>query len=309
MSIFKLILFVAVIFCHSVVEGHSGSLTTPQAHAFLSTYLKGPIQNWPKKLPKKSEIPSGPQGAHIREGIAILEHTSQFAGPNAADPTHRLSQNNLNCISCHPAGTASDLPGTKYGQLPYINTIHEYPKLDIKTMKIITLQDRIRGMFGGGNGKLTDNSITMQSLMAYFTWLGTYTKPGSPIKGSYLKQLPPIQGAPSPARGKISYEQKCLSCHGDKGLGIPKANFSTGGGYQIPPIAGNDTYSDGGHMYSVNVLARFIYGYMPQGATVEKPLLSPQEACDIAAYINTALPRKHDPNKENYYPNPDFKPY
>ena len=88
---------------------------------------------------------------------------------------------------------------------------------------------------------------------------------------------------------------------------IQNPDFAAGGGYQFPPIAGDDSYNDGGHMAQIPLFARFIYGYMPQGATLKHPIITPQNAIDIAAYVNTVLPRKHDPNRNTYYPNPNFK--
>lgn len=291
-----------ILFTTGFIFSASAVLTTEEAQRFLSTYLQNPPQNWPKKGPKKSDIPPGEQGAQIRQGIAILEQTSVLAGPHK-----KIAKNNLNCIHCHPAGP-SGLPGTRPGQLPYLNVIHEYPKLDTKTMKIITLQDRIRGMFGGGRGQLTDESIPMKALMAYMSWLGRYTQPGAPLKGSYLKPLPPISIPADPERGRKAYTQFCTSCHGAQGLGMQNPQFNTGGGYAIPPIAGNDTYTDSGHMASIPIFARFIYGYMPLGATPERPQLTLEQAYDIAAYVNTQLPRGHDPDISSLYPNPRFRP-
>lgn len=282
-------------------------LTTQEAHQFLEHYLPNPQQEWPKHLPTRADIPKGKQGEYIKKGIAILEHTSSLVGPRVKNPDKRISHNNLNCIQCHAAGE-SGLPGTRQWQLPYINVRHEYPKLDIKSMKIITLQDRIRGMFGGGNGKLSDDSEEMKAIMAYFTWLGSYTKPGASMKGSFLKEISEPKVAANPKKGKKLYEAKCQVCHGEKGLGVKKPGFEKGAGYLYPPIAGDDSYTDGGHMYLVPVMARFIYGYMPLGATLENPQLTVEEAHHIALFINSTLPRKHDPKRGSYYPNPAFRP-
>ena len=299
----KIILLILAPFCF----GLSDPLTTDQATIFLSHYLQKPIQNWPKTIPTESDIPAGEHGDLIRQGIKLLEHTSKYAGPKAINPNNRLSQNNLNCVQCHVPGT-SGLPGTRAGQLPYINVVHEYPKLDVKSMKVISLQDRIRGMFGGGNGRLTDDSFQMKAMMAYFSWLGSYSKSGARMNGTFLKPLPLPKIAASPKRGKPLYIKNCATCHGDKGLGVETMDFDKGGGYLMPPLAGNDTYTDGGHMYLIPIMARFIYGYMPLGATSEKPQLAPQDAYDIAAYINTDLPRKKDANRKNHYPNNAFRP-
>lgn len=286
----------------------SQTLSTAQAQAFFSNYLKGPAQPWPKHFPSRQDIPLGSEGNLIRNGIAILEQTSKLVGPNAPIAEHRMSQNNLNCVNCHPAGP-SGLPGTRPGQLPYVNVIHEYPKLDVKSMKMMTLQDRIRTMFGGGNGRLTDDSAQMQALVAYMQWLGKLTQPGARLAGSFLADVDPPAAAASPTRGKLAYTQRCMACHGPEGRGIPKPDFATGGGYLVPPVAGDDTYTDAGHMYLVPLLARFIYGYMPPGSTDAQPGMTVNDAFDIAAYINTDLARKHDAKRVEHYPNKLFRPF
>ena len=61
-------------------------------------------------------------------------------------------------------------------------------------------------------------------------------------------------------------------------------------------------------MSAANLLASFIFGTMPLGATPEKPLITVEQAYDIAAYVNSVLPRRHDPKRNTHYPNPLFRP-
>lgn len=97
-------------------------------------------------------------------------------------------------------------------------------------------------------------------------------------------------------------------CHAANGSGKPQADFAQGGGYIFPPVAGNDTYTDGGDMYMVPMLTRFIHANMPLGSSAAAPTLSVDEAFDIAAYINSALPRKHALKRTSLYPDPAFRP-
>jgi thiosulfate dehydrogenase len=107
-----------------------------------------PLQNWVE--PNPNTIPYGEEGDDIRRGIALLTHTSWLMGPEMADQEHRLAANNLNCVNCHEAGP-SGLPGTKPFVVPFVNVAHEYPKLDVKSMRIISLEERIVGMLGNGS--------------------------------------------------------------------------------------------------------------------------------------------------------------
>jgi thiosulfate dehydrogenase len=59
----------------------------------------------------------------------------------------------------------------------------------------------------------------------------------------------------------------------------------------------------------VPVLASFIYVNMPYGkSSFNKPALSVGDAYDIAAYINTNLPRKYHPDRSKEFPDTAFRP-
>ncbi|MNE54515.1 hypothetical protein D3C80_1492980 [compost metagenome] len=73
-------------------------------------------------------------------------------------------------------------------------------------------------------------------------------------------------------------------------------------------MAGDDTYDDGGHMYMVPLLTRFIHANMPLGSSAAAPQLTVEEAYDIAAYINSELPRRHAPQRVGAYPDSAFRP-
>jgi len=262
-------------------------------------------QTWQE--PNLKQIPAGKEGELIRYGIEILSQTSSITGPYAPDKKLRYSRNNLNCINCHEGGH-SKLPGTKPYSIPFINVINEYPKLDIKTGKTISLEDRVRGMFGQGEEIIQNDSKEMRAILGYFTWLNNTVKAKEPIKGTSLLKLNPISRAADPIRGKIIYQKQCASCHGIEGLGIKNSEFNQGAGYLYPPLAGNDTYDDNGHMYLIPTLAAFIYANMPLGSTYKNPTLTQEQSYDVAAYINSDLPRLHNPNIKFSYPNPNFRP-
>lgn len=278
------------------------SLNTTEAKDILQRFKSRPEQPW--IAPSRSELPTDETIAY---GLKILTHTSEIVGPQAPNPTLRYSRTNLNCVACHQPGE-SGLPGTRKYSLPWTNVMNDYPTLDVKSMRIISLEDRILGMLGGGPVKMTKDSREMKAIMAYLTWLSSKAKPGMRMNGTgYFEAKLPTRAA-NPLAGKALYKVHCMACHGPKGLGMRRPNFDTGGGYLFPPIAGDDTYDDGGHMYMIPLLAKFIYTNMPLGVTPEKPKLTRGEALDIAAYINSDLPRFHSLKRGEFYPNPLFRP-
>lgn len=283
-------------------EGH---IDSTDAVRLLSDYQARPVQPW--RLPDPAAIPQGAEGQRIRAGMALLQQTARLAGPLAADPSKRFSRNNLNCVNCHQAGP-SGLPGSKPYGLPLVNAINDYPKLDPKSMRMITLGQRVAGMFGKGEVALTEQTPELQAILAYLRWLGSETEPGKAMTGSGLMDVALPERSADPERGRGLYAALCAQCHGPRGEGMPAADFALGGGYLFPPLAGDDTYDDGGHMYMVPLLTRFIHANMPLGSSAEAPQLKVGEAYDIAAYINSELPRRHAPGRIGAYPDPAFRP-
>lgn len=300
------ILFVVNAYAFDVSPLKPGdAVDTPTGASLSRRYENRPNQPW--AMPDPSDIPNGPQGDLIRFGMTILTDTSRTIGPQAPDQTQRYSANNLNCVHCHEAGS-SGLPGTKPFALPFVNLVNDYPKLDIKSMRIVSIEDRIRQMCGKGAIPFTHDSRAMRAVVAYITWLDAKAKPGMRMEGTGLQTLAMPDRAADPHIGARLFEEKCAVCHTKTGAGVRRPDFDAGGGYQFPPIAGTDTYDDGGHMYMIPLLARFIHANMPFGATAATPVLSIDEAYDIAAYVDSALARRHSLVRPTLYPDPAFRP-
>jgi cytochrome c len=276
------------------------------ARRILDADAARPVRPWAAL--KASDIPAGPDGKLIRYGMDLMTRTSELIGPRITQHAMRFAHNDLNCVACHQAGP-SGLPGTKKFSMPLYNAARDYPKLDIKSMKVISLQMRIQGMLGAGEAKITPGTREMRALVAYITWLGKNNTDGTRIAGSGLDEAMPLpRRAADPGRGKVLYQTNCIACHGAEGLGVKNPGFERGKGYAFPPIAGPDAYDDGGHMYMIPLLTRFLHVNMPLGATADQPKLSVDDAYDIAAYVNSALPRKHDAARQALYPLAQFRP-
>jgi len=86
--------------------------------------------------------------------------------------------------------------------------------------------------------------------------------------------------------GRELYEAQCAECHGAEGEGL-----LVEGEVVFPPLWGPRSYNWGAGMHRVDTAAAFIAANMPLLDTVR---LTPQEAWDVAAYIN-AHERPQDP--------------
>jgi len=281
-------------------------LDTAAAQALQARYEARPKQPWQE--PDEARIPSGVAGEQIRDGIDLMRNTSRRVGKLAPDATKRMGWNSLNCVNCHQAGP-SGLPGTKKFALPLVNAVNDYPKFDAKSGKVISLEQRALGMFGAGAVPIKVDTPEFQAIMAYLRWLGRETQQGAAMAGTGLMPIEPIARAADPKRGKALFQAKCQACHGADATGQPKPDFDVGGGYLVPPLAGDDTYDNAGHMFAVPLLARYIAASMPLGATYDKPQLTNAEALDIAAYVNDdSTPRRQNPNRAKLYPDAALRP-
>lgn len=282
------------------------ALPTADAQALLARYAARPQQPW--REPSEARIPAGPAGDQIRDGIDILRNTSTRVGKLAPDASKRMNWNSLNCVNCHQAGP-SGLPGSKKFTLPLVNAVNDYPKFDIKSGKIISLEQRAMGMFGAGAVPIKVEAPEFQAVLAYLRWLAQDTQPGAAMDGAGLLPMKAIARAADPVRGQKLYASKCQACHGVDAGGQRKPDFAQGGGYMFPPLAGSDTYDNAGHMFAVPLLARYIRASMPFGASADKPQLTPAEALDIAAFVNDdATPRGQNPNRTKLYPDVALRP-
>lgn len=286
------------------------TLSDSQGVEYFKEYSKRPLQKWPEKKVSIEDIPQGKEGELIRYGIEILANTEGIIGPKSK---LKMSNNEVNCKACHLEDD-NGLPGTKKYVLPFINAINNFPKLDIETMKIISLQDRIRGMAGASSQQFPDDSKEMKAIVAYFQWLKkTYKiKDNVTLEGTYLAKMDFPDRAANPVVGKKLYEENCSMCHGEDGKGMKNDNYAQGGGHLYPSLL---IWPDGGHMAMIPVLARFLRSAMPLGASADHPVLSPSEAIDLAAFLNTGFLRLPIMSTENragldtaYSKSPSLKP-
>lgn len=232
------------------------------------------------KAPDASTIPTGIEGEEIKYGRELIANTSKFLGPKGSVKT---ISNGMNCQNCHLEA------GTKTFGNNYSAVSSTYPKFRPRSGTQETIEKRVNDCFERSlNGQaLPDESREMKAIVAYIHWLGTDVPKGETPKGSGLVALEFLDRAAKVSIGKNLYEEKCTVCHGKDGTGILNEDGTT---WTYPPLWGDKSYNTGAGLYRLSFFARYIKANMPLGATHDAPMLTDEEAWDIAAYVNS-LPR------------------
>ncbi|TAE60983.1 MAG: cytochrome C [Bacteroidetes bacterium] len=222
------------------------------------------------------------QKKQIEYGRDLIARTAAYLGPKGSV---RHITNGMNCQNCHlDAGTR--VFGNNYGAVA-----STYPKFRARSGGIEDIHKRVNDCIERSlNGQPLDTaSAEMQAIRAYILFLGSNVPKGEKTPGSGLKALPYLDRAADPQAGEALYQAKCQSCHQQDGGGLPAPDGIT---YTYPPLWGKNSYNDGAGLYRLGNFARYIKYNMPLGATHDNPLLSDEEAWDIAAYVNSR-PRPH----------------
>lgn len=247
------------------------------------------------KKPDLSSLGNSPYDSLVRYGYALIHETYKYLGPDAPNPKMRYAGNRLACQNCHLDA------GTKYYGIPYVGVVGRFPQYRGRENKVGSIEERINGcMERSMNGRsLPVDSREMRAMVAYMQWISRGVPTGEKIKGTGLPDITLPDRPADTLRGKEVYELKCASCHGKNGEGVR----NQAGGYQYPPLWGPDSYNDGAGMHRLITAAKFIKANMPFGATADAPMLSDEEAYDVAAFINAYHhPRPPKPGKEKDYP-------
>lgn len=227
-----------------------------------------------ERQPQGAQIPRGPAGRKIRLGQRIFAQTPRFASPYVG--------NQMNCADCHLQG------GREPYSAPLVGVPGMFPAYSQRAGRTITLAERIQECFvRSENGRPpAANGQVMTALFAYMDWLSQGHPRGKPYPGRGLVDLPSLHG--DAGRGAALYAQQCSVCHGDQGAGLPPI---------FPPLWGSASFNDGAGMSGVQKMAKFVQHNMPQNAPGS---LSPQQAYDLAAYIEGKPRPRMNPAYKNY---------
>lgn len=236
-------------------------------------------------------------------GRKVFAATYSVIGPEARDRSMRYAGNNLSCQSCHLQG------GTQQYGMPMIGVYALFPMFIGREHEVRTIEDRIQGcMERSMNGRmLAVAGREMKALVSYLQFLSTDVPIGKTLEGRGTPALPLLERAASPTQGAEVYAQRCVACHQADGRGLRKGVRGDGQGYLYPPLWGPDSFNDGAGMHRLIASANFIRANMPFGTRYDAPVMSVEEAWDVAAYINSQ-PRPARAHLDRDYPDRTLKP-
>ncbi len=273
------------------------------AFAGLDAQAPPPAAATPWPTPDPSALPSGIWKDTVLYGRAVFSETYRLIGPEARGASLRYAGNNLTCQSCHL------LAGTQRYGLPMIGVYALFPTYIARENEVRTIEDRIEGcMERSMNGRpMPQDGREMKALVAYLQFLSTGVPIGTALDGRGAPALPLLDRPANPTQGAAVYAQRCIACHQENGQGLRKGSAGDGNGYVFPPLWGPDSFNDGAGMHRLIAAASFIRANMPIGTNYQAPMLSVEEAWDVAAYINSQ-PRPARAHLDQDYPDRARKP-
>ena len=216
----------------------------------------------------------------VQYGRELIAHTSEYLGPKGS--VLQMS-NGMNCQNCHLNA------GTQPWGNNYFAVQSTYPKFRARSGTKENQIKRVNDCFQRSlNGKALDSTgREMRAILAYIKWLGNDVEKDKIPRGAGIFKLKGMKRACDPAKGLDVYVAKCQSCHQADGEGLLA---SDGKSYTFPPLWGKNSYNHGAGLFRISNFAGYVKYNMPQGTTYENPVLTDEEAWDVAAYVNS-MPR------------------
>lgn len=229
--------------------------------------------------PDLNSIPLGSEGDMIRYGRELVMNTAVLIGPDGTNGS--FLGNKMNCTNCHLDG------GLRPYAYNFFSTYGLYPQYRSRENTVLTIEQRVNNCVERPHSgvPLPLDSKEMIAIVSYIQWVGRGVPIGEIVKGSERIALSFPSRSADPEKGKLIYKTQCSNCHGEDGLGKWLVDSST---YEFPPLWGEHGYQSGSSMFRLIKAAQFIKANMPYNiATWNKPVLTDEEAFDVAAYINS----------------------
>lgn len=248
--------------------------------------------------PDTSKIPNDKFGAEVRYGRELMMNTAYYIGPNGVNG--KYLGNKMNCTNCHMDA------GTKPFAFNLMLSHVQYPQYRAREAKVLSLAERVNNcvMRPHSGRPLPLDSKEMLAFLSYLKWINSQLKDPK-ARGLEMPEFKFPNRAANPENGAKLFVQHCTRCHGDDGQGqMDSLNIT----FKYPPLWGPSAYQPGSSMHRVIKQARWLKANMPQDlAKWYKPILTDDEAFDLAAFVNDD--RIHTrPNPKTFdYPFPGEK--
>jgi thiosulfate dehydrogenase len=250
-------------------------------------------------IPDTNILKDDEWGNMVRYGARLVKNTAYYIGPEGT--VSKNLRNKMNCSNCHLNS------GTKPFGLNFFNSHKTYPQYRARENKILTLADRVNNCIERPHSgiPLKLDSKEMLAIVSYIKWIGEKYD-SSKHEGYGLKYVNYKNLNADHKRGALVYDTHCKTCHQANGEGLMDNMQMT---YVNPPLWGKESYQEGSSMHRVIKAASFIKYNMPNlQSSAEKPLLSDQEALDVAAFINDGSIHNRPKSKYTSYENINTKP-
>jgi len=291
---------IVLLFCFllcSCSNNEANMILAKQAHNDTISQIDSTINQEVLYIPDTNHIPKNKYGNMIRYGKDLFYQTAYLIGPEGV--VGKYAGNKMTCNSCHIDG------GTKPFAYSLIKSHARYPQYRAREGKVLSMAERVNNCLNRPlNGKsLPLDSKEMMGFLSYIQWIGS--KAPEKVLGDKALPIKIIDRAANPENGRTLYNIHCKRCHQEDGSGkLDSSNIS----FIYPPLWGNHSYQPGSSMHRVIMQAKWIKANMPQDlAKWDKPILTDEEAFDIAAYVNDDKihPRPNPPTFD--YPNKEEK--
>ncbi|MBC7775377.1 MAG: c-type cytochrome [Phycisphaerae bacterium] len=276
-------------------EAKTKNSTVAEARArLIPVFDKNKIWEAPDPYLAKTD----PEASLIAYGRDLVARTQDYFGENGL--VRPASINAMNCQNCH----------LESGSKPFGNNYSAvgstYPQMRARSGALETIPKRINDCFQRSlNGQALDTtSREMRAILAYMQWLGTGVPKGEKPKGAGLVEVPFLNRAADALKGQKIYAEKCASCHGADGQGLPMPDSPR----NYPPLWGDKSYNEGAGLFRLSRFAGYVKANMPFGASYQNPQLTDDEAWDVAAFVNSQ-PRPKHPFLKTDWPKIEKKPY
>lgn len=251
----------------------------------------------PSAIADVDKLPNDHYGKLVRYGKKLTEETYSVIGPEVTNKKMRYAGNNFACTSCHQDGA------TKKFAMPWVGAHATFPQYRGREDAISTIEERVNGcMERSMNGKsIPLDSEEMKAFVTYIHFLSKGIPVGAKVEGQGLPAFNPPNRKADLLAGEKIYANTCVSCHGADGAGLRKGKPGDANGYIFPALWGKDTFNTGAGMNRILTASIYIKTNMPQGTSHGSPVLTDDEAYDVAAYI-LSKPRPVKAHLEKDFP-------